>query len=170
MEKEMDGLKELKFDEKYRGLIETGRKIRTARIEAKANIGEVVSIFNKPYLITDRRIYTFERLINETYKDEGFLYPEEFSVELMRIYGNGVYNMNLYSHKFRKYDGEVWDKLKANGDDACWGCKRILNVPGSCENGEIFCTRGALRQIGSWSYLRRELTVPKRCSRYDDNL
>ena len=49
-------MKELSMDARYIELIESGRKIRTARTEAKANIGDVVSIFKKPYLVTDRRI------------------------------------------------------------------------------------------------------------------
>ena len=160
-------MKELSMDARYIELIESGRKIRTARTEAKANIGDVVSIFNKPYLVTDRRIYPFARLVQETYQEEGFGSHEEFSVALKRIYGETVYGMNLYSHKFRKYDGEVDDKLRNNGHDACWGCTWILNLPGSCQDGEIYCSRGAMRRIGRWSYPRREIEVPKRCSCYD---
>ena len=159
-------MKELSMGAKYIELIESGRKIRTARTEAKANIGEVVSIFNKPYLVTDRRIYPFARLVQETYQEEGFGSPEEFSVALKRIYGDMVYGMNLYSHKFRAYDGEVWDKIKDNGCDSCFSCSLMYSVPGSCEDGELYCRRGN-RRIGRWSYPRRELEVPKRCSCYD---
>lgn len=159
-------MKELSMDAKYIEWVESGRKTRTARTEAKANIGDVVSIYNKPYLVTDRRIYPFARLVQETYSEEGFNSSEEFSVALKRIYGEMVYGMNLYSHKFRKYDGEVDDKLKNNGHDACWGCSQQYSIPGSCGDGDIYCHRGN-RKIGRWSYPRREIEVPKRCSCYD---
>jgi hypothetical protein len=159
-------MKELSMDARYIELIESGRKIRTARTEAKANIGDVVSIFNKPYLVTDRRIYPFARLVQETYQEEGFGSPEEFSVALKRIYGDTVYGMNLYSHKFRKYDGEVDDKLRNNGHDACWSCSNLYSIPGSTGNGEFYCHNGN-RRLGAWSYPRREIEVPKRCSCYD---
>ena len=162
-------MNEISMDAKYIELIESGRKVRTARMSPKANIGDVVSIFNKPYLITERRIYRFPHLVEATYKEEGFGSREQFEAELRRIYGDAVCRANLYSHKFRKYDGEVWDKIKDNGHDACWGCSQQYSIPGSCGDGDIYCHRGN-RRIGRWSYPRRELEVPKRCSCYDGDV
>lgn len=159
-------MKELAMEAQFIEAIASGKKTRTARTEAKANVGDIVSIHNKLYLITDRRIYPFSRLVQETYSEEGFNSPEEFSATLKRIYGESVYSMNLYSHKFRKYDGEVWEKLKDNGCESCFTCSEMYSIPGSTGNGEFYCHRGN-RRIGAWSYPRRELEVPKRCSCYD---
>ena len=107
-------MKEISMDAKYIELIESGRKVRTARMSPKANIGDVVSIFNKPYLITERRIMQYPYLVDLTYREEGFGSREQFEAELRRIYGDAVYKANLYSHKFRAYDGEVIKERDGN--------------------------------------------------------
>lgn len=162
-------MKELSMEAKYIELVESGRKTRTARLEPKANVGEIVSIFNKPYVVTERRIYPFKRLIEETYAEEGFGSPEEFSVALKRIYGDAVYGNYLYSHKFKPYKGEIEAQIAGNGHGACFGCpeKNLYTVPTSF-GGEYFCRHGN-RCVGWWSNAHKTIELPKRCELYGDD-
>jgi hypothetical protein len=155
----------ISMDMKFYDKIKEGRKTRTARLERKANVGDVVRIFDDLYIITERRIYPFERLVQETYLEEGFNTPEEFATELYRIYNTQVYSSYIYSHKFTKYVGEISDQLQCNGKDACFGCSRIYSVP-MATGGEIFCHNGN-RWIGSWNNAQKKIDIPKRCGLYD---
>jgi len=160
-----DGIKEISMDARFINMIETGKKTRTARMDAKANVGDVVSIFNRLYVITERKIYPFERLVKETWSEEGFNNEGEFSTALYRIYGTEVYGSYLYSHKFKPYHGEITDQLQQDGHEACFGCSRIFSVPVS-SGGEIYCRNGN-RCIGSWNDAQKTIDIPKRCCNYD---
>lgn len=161
-------LREIQFEMKFFDAIENGTKTRTARLEPKANAGEVVLIFGRKYIITERRIYPFVRLVQETYRDEGFTSPEEFSGVLFRIYGTEVYGSHLYSHKFAPYKGEISDQIKANGRDSCFGCGRgnLYTIPTSW-GGEFYCRHGN-RLVGSWCNAQKKVDMPKRCSMHGE--
>ncbi len=160
---EGNGIKKISFDMKFYDKINSGAKVRTARPEAKADVGEIVQIFDKLYVITERRIYPFLRLINETYTEEGFDTSEEFSVELKRIYGDGVYSRHMYSHKFMPYNGEISDQIRGNGIKTCFGCSRgnLYTVPASW-GGEFYCRRKN-QCTGMWISAQKRIELPERC-------
>ena len=157
-------IKKISMDMKFYEAVASGTKTRTARTEIKADIGEVVQIFDRLFVITERKMYNFRRLVDETYIEEGFSTPEELSTALYRIYGTDVYSTQLYSHKFAPYIGEISDQLKANGHSACFGCsKKNLYTVQTSWGGEFWCHRGN-RLVGGWNNAHKRIDVPERCS------
>jgi len=158
-------IKELKMDAKFIEKIESGQKTRTARLEPKADIGDIVSIFSNLYVITARTLLPFHRIVAETFKEEGFASANDMATELYRIYGSDLWGSYLWSHKFKPYTGEIQDILRSNGHDTCFGCSNRLEIPTSY-GGDFYCRCG-MRQTGYWHNAKKEIEPPKRCKRYD---
>jgi len=161
-------MKEISMDARFIDLIESGKKTRTARRESKGNVGEIVGIFNKPYVIVEKKIYPFPRLVDETWEEEGFFSREEFATVLYKLYGTEVYDSYLYSHKFKPYMGEIEDQIERNGHvKTCFGCPlgNLYTVPTSF-GGEFFCRHGN-RIVGSWNNAHKSIKLPERCGLYE---
>ena len=161
-------MKEISMDARFIEAVESGRKTRTARLESKANVGEIVGIYNRPYVIVEKKILPFPRLVEETWEEEGFFSKEEFATVFYRLYGTEVYSSHLYSHKFKPYMGEISDQIECNGKvKTCFGCplEHLYTVPTSW-GGEFFCRRDHGLK-GGWNTAQKSIKLPERCGLYE---